>query len=74
VEEQAEHPTPFHDEALIAALTGALVAVWDKLGLPLYQGSEEEAPRSAAAGGNTRVAVVPPAGGRHRHRVGSRHP
>jgi 5-aminolevulinate synthase len=56
-------PTPFHDEALIAALTGALVAVWDKLGLPLYQGSEEEAPRSAAAGGNTRVAVFPPAGG-----------
>lgn len=28
-------PTPFHDEALIAELTEALVAVWSKLGMPL---------------------------------------
>jgi 5-aminolevulinate synthase len=27
-------PTPFHDEALIAGLTPALVAVWRRLGLP----------------------------------------
>ena len=28
-------PTPFHDEALIVALKDALVAVWQRLGLPL---------------------------------------
>lgn len=30
-------PTPFHDEALIAELAAALVAVWHTLGLPLEQ-------------------------------------
>ena len=28
-------PTPFHDDALIGELTDALVAVWQKLGMPL---------------------------------------
>ncbi|NWG24930.1 MAG: 5-aminolevulinate synthase [Pseudorhodoplanes sp.] len=28
-------PTPYHDEALIDALAGALVDVWEQLGLPL---------------------------------------
>jgi len=55
-------PTPLHDAALIVTLTAALTDVWDRLGLPRYQheGKEE---RAAAAGGNTRVAVFPPAGG-----------
>jgi len=33
-------PTPFHDEALIAGLTQALVAVWRKLGLPFQVRAE----------------------------------
>jgi 5-aminolevulinate synthase len=56
-------PTPFHDEKLIAELTQALVSVWKAIGLPLFAGDAEEAPRPAAAAGNTRLAVFPPAGG-----------
>ena len=55
-------PTPFHDEALIAGLTRALVAVWEKIGLPLFAGEEVDRPRQAATAGNTRL-VFPPAGG-----------
>lgn len=39
-------PTPFHDKALIAELTEALVAVWLKLGMPL---SADPRPRAVAA-------------------------
>jgi 5-aminolevulinate synthase len=56
-------PTPFHDEALIASLADALTSVWRAIGLPLFADGEAEAPRVAAAGGNARVAVFPPAGG-----------
>ena len=56
-------PTPFHDERLIDGLTEALAAVWRDLGLPLFQDDREAMPRQAAAGGNARVAVFPPAGG-----------
>jgi len=56
-------PTPFHDEALVATLADALVAVWKKVGLPLFADGEEAQPRKAAAGGNARLAVFPPAGG-----------
>ncbi len=59
-------PTPFHDDALIDTLRDALVAVWKKLDLPFF--TTEETPAAApsrqlAAGGNTQVAVFPPAGG-----------
>ena len=54
-------PTPLHDDALIAALTNALVAVWDSLSLPRYIAGPEK--RQAAAGGNTQVGIFPPAGG-----------
>ena len=30
-------PSPYHDDVLIDTLAEALVAVWDKLGLPLRQ-------------------------------------
>jgi 5-aminolevulinate synthase len=57
-------PTPFHDDRLIGELVGALVSVWATLGLPLFSGdAEPERPAAAVAGGNTRVAVFPPAGG-----------
>jgi 5-aminolevulinate synthase len=56
-------PTPFHDEALIAALATALSDVWRKLGLPRTSGAEEEPSKVAAAGGNTRVGIFTPAGG-----------
>jgi len=56
-------PTPFHDDALIAALAGALVQVWDTLGLPRFGDGEEPARRQTAASGNAHVAVFPPAGG-----------
>ena len=57
-------PTPFHDERLIAGLVTALTDVWATLDLPLFQGQDEPAPRqAAAAGGNARVGVFPPAGG-----------
>ncbi|HKB53577.1 MAG TPA: aminotransferase class I/II-fold pyridoxal phosphate-dependent enzyme, partial [Ramlibacter sp.] len=56
-------PTPFHDEQLIEALAVALVAVWTKLGLQLFDGREEPAPRQTAVSGNARVGVFPPAGG-----------
>jgi hypothetical protein len=40
------------------------VAVWKQLDLPLGVRDEPEpAPQKIAAGGNTRVAVFPPAGG-----------
>ncbi len=55
-------PTPHHDEALIAALTAALVDVWQRLGLPLEGDIPGEAPRKAVSG-NARIAVFPPAGG-----------
>jgi 5-aminolevulinate synthase len=54
-------PTPFHDEALIAALTTALMDVWDRLELPRFQDAETHARRVAAAGAH--AAVFPPAGG-----------
>jgi 5-aminolevulinate synthase len=56
-------PTPFHDAALIGSLAAALVSVWQRLGLPLFTDGEAEAPRVAAARGNTRTAYFPPAGG-----------
>jgi 5-aminolevulinate synthase len=57
-------PTPFHGEALIADLRDALVAVWQKIGLPLFQDQDETRElRMAAGGGNAHVAVFPPAGG-----------
>ncbi|MCW5696001.1 MAG: 5-aminolevulinate synthase [Bauldia sp.] len=56
-------PTPFHDEALIAELRDALVAVWHALGLPLFQGEPVPEDRPAQASGNAQVAVFPPAGG-----------
>jgi 5-aminolevulinate synthase len=56
-------PTPFHDAALIDGLATALTSVWQRLGLPLFTVGTEEQPRVAASGGNTRVAVFPPAGG-----------
>lgn len=56
-------PTPFHDAALIATLTSALVDVWAKLGLPLFGNGEAAAPRTAVGAGNARLAVFPPAGG-----------
>src|SRR5690606_31919783 len=55
-------PTPFHDEDLVDRLTVALTDVWQRLGLPLFGGDAEAAPKVAAAGG-ARVAVFPPAGG-----------
>jgi 5-aminolevulinate synthase len=55
-------PTPFHNDALVNGLTAALVAVWNRLDLPLFTDSEAEPPRVAASG-NARVAVFPPAGG-----------
>jgi 5-aminolevulinate synthase len=55
-------PTPFHNDALAKDLTSALVAVWNRLDLPLFTDSKAEPPRVAAAG-NVRVAVFPPAGG-----------
>jgi len=55
-------PTPFHNDALVKELASALVAVWNRLDLPLFTDSEAEPPRVAAAG-NARVAVFPPAGG-----------
>ena len=56
-------PTPFHDAALIAALTEALGQVWDSLGLPRFTDQPAAEARQAVAGGSTRVAVFPPAGG-----------
>ncbi len=57
-------PTPFHDEALIGQLAGALTSVWTRIGLPLFGGDEAELARpAAAAAGNARLAVFPPAGG-----------
>jgi len=56
-------PTPFHDAALIGALSTALVDVWNRLGLPLFSDGATEAPRVAAAAGNAQMAVFPPAGG-----------
>jgi 5-aminolevulinate synthase len=54
-------PTPFHDAALTAALVSALTEVWDRIGLPRFQGGETTERRQAAAG--THAAVFPPAGG-----------
>lgn len=56
-------PTPFHDEKLIADLTGALTSVWRAIGLPLFADQTDDQPLPAAAAGNTRLAVFPPAGG-----------
>jgi 5-aminolevulinate synthase len=56
-------PTPFHDERLIAGLASALTSVWKALDLPLFAGELDSQPRQAAAAGNTRLAVFPPAGG-----------
>jgi 5-aminolevulinate synthase len=56
-------PTPFHGPELISGLATALADVWSRLGLPLFAGNAAEEPRVAAASGNTRLAVFPPAGG-----------
>jgi 5-aminolevulinate synthase len=56
-------PTPLHDEVLIAKLAVALTAVWGAIGMPLFAGDAEAVPRKAAAGGNARMAIFPPAGG-----------
>ena len=56
-------PTPFHNDELIAKLTDALTSVWAEIGLPLFVDSTDEKPRHAAAAGNARLAVFPPAGG-----------
>ena len=55
-------PTPFHDAGLVAHLVEALTAVWQTLGLS-FSGETEVARPAAAAGGNARLAVFPPAGG-----------
>jgi len=55
-------PTPFHDGALIKRLAVALTAVWESVGLP-FAGETEVSRPAAAAGGNARLAVFPPAGG-----------
>jgi 5-aminolevulinate synthase len=55
-------PTPFHNDALVKDLTSALVAVWNRLELPLF--TDSEAPLLCiAASGNTKVVLFPPAGG-----------
>ena len=56
-------PTPFHDERLINELAVALISVWSKLGLPRYDGQDEQAPARPTVTGNARVGVFPPAGG-----------
>ena len=57
-------PTPFHDEALIEQLGGALATVWKALGLPLLAGGEpEKADRPSERRETARLAVFPPAGG-----------
>jgi 5-aminolevulinate synthase len=56
-------PTPFHDERLINELAVALVSVWTKLGLPRYEGQDEQAQAKPTVTGNARVGVFPPAGG-----------
>ena len=56
-------PTPFHDEHLINELAVALVSVWAKLGLPRYEGQDEQTHAKPTVSGNARVGVFPPAGG-----------
>jgi 5-aminolevulinate synthase len=56
-------PTPLHDEHLIKGLVAALTDVWDQLSLPRFGGEVADPPRTAAMGGNARIAVFPPAGG-----------
>ncbi len=56
-------PTPFHDEHLINELAVALVSVWTKIGLPRYEGQDEQAQAKPTVTGNARVGVFPPAGG-----------
>jgi len=56
-------PTPLHDAALVGALTRALSAVWDKLGMPRSGETTDTERRTTASSGNTRLAVFPPAGG-----------
>ncbi len=55
-------PTPFHDHGHITELRAALVAVWQRLGLPFFAGQESTA-RPVNATGNALIAVFPPAGG-----------
>jgi 5-aminolevulinate synthase len=57
-------PTPFHDGRLISELAVALASVWQRLELPFASDGQVEIVRpAAAAGGNARMAVFPPAGG-----------
>ncbi|WP_421725285.1 5-aminolevulinate synthase [Bauldia sp.] len=58
-------PTPFHNDALIDSLVGALTDVWNRLGLPFAGSADADVPLpgAAAAAGNTRIVVFPPAGG-----------
>ena len=55
-------PTPFHSDQLIDGLVKALVEIWDRLDLGRDEPVEEPTPLQAV-GGNTQVAVFPPAGG-----------
>ena len=59
-------PTPFHDDALIAALAAALIEVWDKLGLPRF-GDGEEPARAPGGRRRQRPRRGLPAGRRLRH-------
>jgi len=55
-------PTPFHDDLLIDGLATALIDVWTRLDLD--RGETQPATAALqAVGGNTQIAVFPPAGG-----------
>jgi hypothetical protein len=41
-------PTPFHNDALVQELASALVAVWNRLDLPVFTDTETKARRLAA--------------------------
>ncbi len=57
-------PTPFHDEALIQELGTALVAVWNALGMPLFNRDPPESRDAQSGSGDpARVAVFSSADG-----------
>jgi 5-aminolevulinate synthase len=56
-------PTPLHGEQLIAGLAEALTSVWRRLELPFRGAGEPPIARPAAAAGNARLEIFPPAGG-----------
>ncbi|MHA1548479.1 MAG: 5-aminolevulinate synthase [Alphaproteobacteria bacterium] len=55
-------PTPLHDDLLIDRLATALIDVWTRLDLDRGE-SEPATSTLQAVGGNTQLAVFPPAGG-----------